>query len=455
MRNFLFDDFDVLTPAAWKQKIQVDLKGADYNDSLLWKTNEGIVVRPFYTKEDRNNTQISLPKKGYSICQSIFVDNATIANKLALDALSRGANSIQFIAEKPFDYQSLLQKIDTKSTAIYFKLDFLDTDFVQELSSSYQENNFYFQIDIIGNLAASGNWFSNLTSDIDQVKKITSNVSNAININASLYQNAGATIVQELAYALAHTNEYIEILGASKAKDIHYTFSIGSNYFFEIAKLRAFRLLHEALLKENGIENHSAHIFSKPSFRNKTIYDYNVNMLRTTSECMSAILGGSDTISNISYDTLYHKSNEFGERISRNQLLILQKEAYLQEAQSFADGVYYIESITKQLAEKALTLFKQIEKGGGFLSQLKKGTIQKKINDSAQREQDQFDNKEITLLGTNKLPNSEDRMKGDLQIYPFLKQNNTKTLIPPVLVKRLSEQHEKHRLETELYDTKK
>ena len=121
---------------------------------------------------------------------------------------------------------------------------------------------------------------------------------------------------------------------------------MGGNYFFEIAKLRAFRILWETLLNEYGIENSNVNIFTQPSLRNKTIYDYNVNILRTTSECMSAILGGSNTISNVSYDAIFHKSNEFGERISRNQLLILQQESYLQEAQNVADGSYYIDAIT-------------------------------------------------------------------------------------------------------------
>ena len=164
---------------------------------------------------------------------------------------------------------------------------------------------------------------------------------------------------------------------------IHFSFSVGSNYFFEIAKLRAFRILWAALLKEYEIRGFRSSYFCTTKFTKQNIYDYNVNLLRTTSECMSAILGGANTISNVSYDAIYHKSNEFGERISRNQLLILQQESYLTEAQSFAEGAYYIESITQQLAENALTIFKQIEKSGGFLKQLKDGIIQKKIKESA------------------------------------------------------------------------
>ena len=431
MNSFLFDDFNTLSPAAWKQKIQVDLKGADYNDTLLWKTNEGIVVRPFYSKEDRNDVDIDLPKKGFNICQSIFVDDVPIANKLAINALKRGANSIQFKANKSFDYTSLLRGINLSDTILYFNLNFLNSDFVLKLNEFCKNNNCYFQIDIIGHIAETGNWYTNLNSDINEVKKFTGSVKNSISVNVSLYQNAGASIVQELAYSLAQTNEYIELYGNSVANKIHYIFSVSSNYFFEIAKLRAFRILHKSLLKELGVESQTAHLFSQPSLRNKTIYDYNVNMLRTTSECMSAILGGSDTVSNVSYDTLYNKSNDFGERIARNQLLILQKEVYLQEAQSFADGAYYVESITKQLAERALEIFKEIEKSGGFLKQLKSGVIQKKIQDSAQKEQQQFDSNQITLLGTNKLPNRNDRMKDTLEIYPFFKKETFKNINSP------------------------
>ncbi|MEQ6123408.1 methylmalonyl-CoA mutase subunit beta [Pseudotenacibaculum sp. MALMAid0570] len=447
MSTFLFDDFEKLSPAAWKQKIQVDLKGADYNDTLLWKTNEGIVVKPFYTKEDRTNTSISLPKDGFNICQSIFVDDVSIANKLAIDALQRGANSIQFIATSIFDHLILLKGIKENVT-IYYNLKFLDAPFIDKLYEA--RKNQFFQIDIIGNLARTGNWFSNLKSDISTLKSIIQNKESSLTVDASIYQNAGASIVQELAYALAHTNEYIELYGAEVANKIHYCFSVGGNYFFEIAKLRAFRILHQTLLKEYGVKNSRAHIFTKPSLRNKTIYDYNVNMLRTTSECMSAILGGSDTIANVSYDTLYHKSNEFGERIARNQLLILQKEAYLEKVQHIADGAYYVESVTKQLAEKALLIFKQIEKGGGFLKQLKEGIIQKKIQENEKKEQELFNQEKFVLLGTNYLPNKEDRMKGNLEIYPFMKQNNTKTLIPPISPRRLSEHYEQRRLETEL-----
>ena len=448
MKPNLFEDFEGISAKAWKQKIQADLKGADYNETLLWQTDEGITVKPFYTKEDRTNTELNLPKTGFNICQSIFIDDEKIANSLAIDSLQRGANTIEFIAKNTFDYKLTLKNIDISSTKIYFKFHFLNADFISELSKYTNSKNILFNIDIIGNLAKTGNWFTNLKEDYKQLENIVSKNNNCIAVNASLYQNAGATITQQLAYALAHANEYLNHFGSGIVKKIHFNFSVGSNYFFEIAKLRAFRILWDSLLKEYNTKT-EAHIFVQPSLRNKTLYDYNVNMLRTTSECMSAILGGANTISNVSYDVIYHKSNEFGERISRNQLLILQQESALSEAQNFADGAYYIDSLTEQLAEKALEIFKLIEKGGGFLKQLKEGIIQKKIKESADKEQAKFDTGELVLLGTNKIQNSEDKMKNDLELYPFVKIRNQKTLIQPIIQKRLAELLEQERLKDE------
>lgn len=449
MSEFLFDEFDKISPAAWKQKIQVDLKGADYNDTLLWKTNEGIVVKPFYTSEDRTNRKIQTPEKGFNICQSIFIDNEKIANSLAIDALKRGANSIHFTASKTFDYKKVLENITTESIIIYFQFTFLDDDFQIALSKSINSKNTYFQNDIIGNLAETGNWFYNLKDDHQKLENIIQNTNNCISVSLDLYQNCGATITQQLAYTLAHVNEYLNYFGNEITSKIHFNFSVGSNYFFEISKIRAFRILWQSLLNQYKIDNIEAHIFTKPSLRNKTLYDYNVNMLRTTSECMSAILGGSNTISNVSYDTIFHKKNEFGERIARNQLLILQQESYLNNAQNYANGAYYIEDITEQLAEKALSIFKLIEKKGGFLKQLKSGIIQKKIKESALKEEDSFFKKEFVLLGTNLQQNVEDKMQEHLELYPFVKQRNVKTLIPPLTRNRISELIEKERLKSE------
>lgn len=446
--NKLFDEFNKVSPAAWKQKIQVDLKGADYNESLLWESEEGIVIKPFYTQEDRTHQKVNVSNKGFLVCQSIFVDKTNIASSLALDAIRRGATAIQFIAHKKFNIEKLLKDID-RSITLYFQFHFLDESFITSLAKDTNSFEVYFQLDIYGNLARSGNWFQNKAKDSEELKKIIQANENTVCIDGTLYQNAGANKTQQLAYILAQTNEYIEEFGTEVISKLHYQISVGSNYFFEISKLRALRILLNTLFEKHGVKNHSVHIFCQPSKRNKTLYDYNVNMLRTTSECMSGILGGANTISNLAYDAIYHKSNEFGERISRNQLLILQQESYLSDSQEYADGSYFIEQLTSQLAEKSLNLFKLIEKSGGFLSQLKKGSIQKKIKESADKEQEKFSKKELVLLGTNKLTNEKDRMKDSLELFPFVKSNRIKTLFPPILEKRISEQSEQERLTKE------
>jgi methylmalonyl-CoA mutase len=172
-------------------------------------------------------------------------------------------------------------------------------------------------------------------------------------------------------------------------------------------------------------------------------------MLRTSTEYMSAILGGADSISTQTYDTIFKKSNAFSNRIARNQLLVLREENGFDNAQENAKGSYYIENLTIEIAKKSLLIFKELEKQGGFLSVLKSGKIQTKIQEAAQKEQILFEKGILTLLGTNKFPNSEDKMKEEIELYPFLKPNKKQTLINPILSKRLSEEIEQIRLSKE------
>jgi len=457
MNKSLFKQFSEVSSKEWKQKIQADLKGADYNDTLIWQTNEGIDVKPFYHLDEFDNLSgISNTKvTAFKICQTIFVADLKKSNLKALDVISRGAEAIQFIIpSEDISIADLLQNIDVSRICIYFDLHFLSSDYIKRINSLKTENNsVYINTDIIGNLSKSGNWFSNLKEDHSNFESIV-NTTKTISINASLYQNAGATIIQQLAYALAHANEYLNHFSerldnhSKKSLQIVFNVSIGTNYFFEIAKLRALRILWKSLASEYGI-NKDCHIFATPSIRNKTIYDYNTNILRTTTECMSAILGGADTINNLAYDAVYHKDNEFSARISRNQLLILKHECYFNAVNNPADGAYYIESLTTQISEKALDLFKDLEANGGFLNQLKEGTIQRKIKESAHKEQTQFNEGKLVLLGTNKHPNMDDKMQHEIEIYPFLKKNPIKTIIEPILQKRISNDLDMNRLNKE------
>lgn len=450
MSKHLFDDFGPVSSKLWKQKIQYELKGADYNQALVWESPEGIKVKPFYhADEAATAAAVNTQATAFHIGQDIFVQDIQKSLSRALNTIERGAEALRFtIPSADADVATLLRGID-RSIPAYFYLQFHSIDFVKKLDTIAAEKqaHYYIMLDPVGHLAKDGNWQpgSDNLEVLTTVAKSCANLS-VVSVNGALYQNAGANIVQQLAYTLAHANEYFN-LGLGQ-KPLVIEMAVGANYFFEIAKLRALKLLYATVAKEYGFAE-NCHILAVPTRRNKTLYDYNVNMLRTTTECMSAIIGGADTVVNLPYDALYHKGNEFADRIARNQLLILKNESYFDKVNNPADGTYYIEELTAQLAEKALALFKEIEANGGFLQQLKHGVIQRKINESATKEQELFDAGKEVLVGTNKYPNKNDRMSADIELYPFVKAKPRKTLIVPIIEKRLAEKQEQERLEGE------
>lgn len=453
MSDKLFQEFESVTSKQWKQQIQFELKGADYNETLIWETPEGIKVKPFYHNDEfENNVSVNTEVSSFKILQRIFVFDIEKSNKRAKETLNRGAESIYFIIEKEESDLNVLFAELPKEVVYYVKPLFLSEEFSLKVNEFTKANNLQIKLllDPIGQLTQDGNWFTNLDTDFSVLNNLNAKVEIPfLSIDSGLYQNAGANMVQQLAYTLTHINEYFNrIQLTTDNRQLTIEVSVGSNYFFEIAKLRALRMLFDVLKKEYNYD-FDCHIIAQPTKRNKTLYDYNVNMLRTTTECMSAVLGGADAVSNLAYDVLFHKENEFGDRISRNQLLVLKHESYFDKVDNPADGAYYIESLTEQLAEKALELFKDIEKNGGLITQLIEGTIQRKISEASEKEQKLFDDGKEILLGTNKYPNKEDRMKHDLELFPFVKQNPRKTLITPIIEKRLAEKLEQERLEKE------
>ncbi|MCX2680702.1 methylmalonyl-CoA mutase subunit beta [Galbibacter sp. EGI 63066] len=456
MKHSLFSEFQEIPAKQWKQKIQSELEGADYNETLVTKTPEGINIKPFYSAEDLKDSLAPTPVASWNICEKIYAGNALVANKKALQAVGKGAESILFtIPKEDIQLDALFDDFPFETIAIHIEPHFLSVGFTEKLIHFFSDTkaDIHYHLDIVGHLARSGNWYFNMKKDIDvfcQLQKLLAKASEfktTTTIETSLYQNAGADIVQQLAYAMAHANEYLNLSGGNPVSFCFKT-AIGSNYFFEIAKLKALRLLWKTLAGEYNIEN-DCQLFCTSTKRNKTLYDYNVNMLRTTTESMSAVLGGANTICTLPYDAIYHKDNEFGSRIARNQLLILKHESYFDKVQNPTDGAYYIESLIKELAEKALTLFKQIEAGGGFLSQLKDHIIQKKIKETAASEQKGFHANEKILVGTNKYQNPTDRMENELELYPFVKTEARKTLLEPIIESRLAESVEQKRLKDE------
>lgn len=456
MSKPLFQEFEEVSAKQWKQKIQYDLKGEDYNEKLVYESRDGIKIKPFYHSEDITKTHKVPSPRNWDICEKIYVASAEKSNRRALKVLEKGAEAIWFIIpSEETDLCILFKELQLEKVRVQLGFEFLSEKYFNSLTQFLEGKkcNFHLQLDIIGHLARSGNWFHNLNEDHEILEKTiekVNGVKSVISIDAGLYQNSGATVPQELAYALAHANEYLNFFSNKGRKDLKLQFlvSTGTNYFFEIAKLRALRLLYASLALEYGFSE-DCYILAQPTKRDKTLYDFNVNLLRTTTQSMSAVLGGADAVYNLPYDVIFHKNNEFGDRIARNQLLVLKNESYLDKVSNAAEGSYYIESLTNQFSEKALLIFKEMERGGGFLKQLKEGVIQRKIAESAEKEQEEFDNGKRALIGTNKYKNPDDRMKNELELYPFLKMNPRKTLVKPILERRLSEKLEQERLEKE------
>ncbi len=440
--NNLFSDFEKVSSKQWKLKIQADLKGVDYQ-TLITHTLENIDIKPFYHHDSFKAFEQLSPQK-FHITQSLEIHDEKIANKIARNVLHKGARFFCFSFSAPFEIDILLSQLDNHQ--LLFKADMLDVDFLALL---YKKTNGKAKIfvDPIGHFARTGNWYENQDKDFAKLKdlhRIFPADYQFLEIRSGVYKNAGASVVQELAYALAQAVEYAEYIHPGIWRQMMFSFATGSHFFFEIGKLKAFRKLHQLIENEYDI-NEKAVIYSEPTLRNKTLFDPYVNMLRTTMEMMSAILGGSDFVANMPFDKVYRKSNEFSERIARNQLIILQEESDFQSALHSTDGNYYVENISRQLAEKALDIFKQIEKSGGLLSQLYKGKVQQKIAETAQKEQMDFDEGKIVLVGTNKYINKDEKPE-NIEVYPFMKKRSEQTLIRPIVPKRLSEKLENERL---------
>ncbi len=451
-------DFPDISAKFWKQKIQADLRGADYNETLVWESPEGIQVKPFYSREDlEKNAPAPVPcPTPWRVGQQVEVGDAGEANAFSRDAIARGAEHLNFSCKGGApDVSLLLRDIDLERVSVSFHDWNPEPEMLETFAASLPPSvaGVYLNFDPLGAMARKGSWRDGKGEDLSHLKACSTPFKGRkdvypLGIGMELYHEAGGTRVQQLAYALAQANEYLEALEDWEGQPILFHVAVGNDYFFEIAKLRALRLLCGTLLKAHGREE-EIRILAMPGKRNKTLYDYNVNLLRTSTECMAAILGNADMVVNTRYDALYHEPNEFADRIARNQLLILKHESHFDKVGNPASGSYYLERLTRQLADQALQLFKQIEKGGGYLAQLKEHTLQRKLKEAAAKEQAAFDEGSLVLVGTNKYPNPEDRMKGDLEKTPFLETRREKTRIEPILTRRLAAKHEQKRLNDE------
>ncbi|WP_278968323.1 methylmalonyl-CoA mutase small subunit [Phocaeicola barnesiae] len=449
----LFSDFPPVSTQEWMDKIQVDLKGADYEKKLVWKTNEGFKVKPFYRQEDLEGlkTTDGLPgqypylrgiKKDdntWFIRQDIRVDDPAEANAKALDILNKGIDSLGFhVPAKALDadfIRTLLKDICCECIELNFTTCQRHTLQLAELLVAYFKEKGYdpekiqgsVNFDPISKMLQKGKDLSGIVAKGAELVKILAPFPKfrCIAVNSLKLNNAGAYIYQELGYALAWGNYYLNALVEAgipvdlAARKIKFNFGISSNYFMEIAKFRAARMLWADIVKAYGPTEECACkmvAHAETSTFNLTLFDAHVNLLRTQTEAMSAAIAGVNSITVTPFDKVYETPNEFSERIARNQQLLLKEEAHLNRIVDAAGGSYYIENLTVAIAQQAWNLFLETEDAGGMLAAIQQGTVQDTVNASNKARHEAVSKRKEILLGTNQYPNFSERAEGKMPV---------------------------------------
>ena len=445
----LFTEFTAPTTQEWLDKIEVDLKGADFQKRLVWRTNEGFNVQPFYRREDLANlkTPDALPgefpfvrgnkkdSNAWYVRQNIKVDDPKAANAKALDILNKGIDSLGFKIPG-----SLVSKETVEALLDNILCDIVEVNFstcpchsleLAEILVEYFTKKGYDKEKVVGSI-----WWDPMMKMVMKGKDITPSLEmgpklvealkeypnfRCITVSTDVLNNAGAYIVQELGYALAWGNEYLQQLTDAgvdidlAAKNIRFNMGVSENYFMEIAKFRAARLLWAQIVKQYEPKCDCACkmiINATTSTYNQTLFDSYVNLLRSQTEAMSAALGSVHSMVVTPFDAPYEEATDFSERIARNQQLLIKEEAHFDRIVDPSAGSYYIEHLTDALAQEAWKIFLKVEEEGGFLAAVKAGTIQDDINaTNVKRHGDAAKRKEF-LLGTNQFPNFTEKSEG-------------------------------------------
>ena len=440
----LFSDFSPVTTEQWMEKVTADLKGADFEKKLVWKTNEGFKVKPFYRKEDLEGlkTTDALPgefpylrgnKKDnneWLVRQEIRVDDVKEANAKALDILNKGIDSLSFhVKAKELNaayLEMLLEGICAECVELNFStcqghvvdLANLLVEYFQKKGYDLNKLHGSINFDYLNKMLVKGKEKGSLVDTAKALIAATAALPEyrVINVNALTLNNAGAYIYLELGYALAWGNEYMNQLteagipAATVAKKIKFNFGISSNYFLEIAKFRAGRMLWADIVNSYLAEGDckcaaQMKIHAETSSFNLTVFDSYVNLLRTQTEAMSAALAGVDSMTVVPFDKAYETPNDFSERLARNQQLLLKEESHFDKVIDPAAGSYYIENLTVSIAKQAWNLFLAVEDEGGFYAAVKAGKVQEAVNASNKARHEAVAKRKEILLGTNQYPN--------------------------------------------------
>lgn len=440
----LFSEFPPISTKEWESLIQQDLKGADYDKKLVWKTMEGFSVRPYYRAEDIDDVKnisaspgdfpflrgTKLSTNDWLVRQDFDACDAQV-NANAIDAISRGADAIGFITCEDCEpsaegLSKLVAGIDPTQTEINFvsgcrsrKILPVYIEVLKKGKVDLTEAKGSFDYSPLSAFSLNGKFCVDANTAAERTKEVIELGGELPNfrllaVRGDIFRNAGASLVQELAFSLAMGAEYLNWLTEQGVKPVEvlskmkFTFAIGSSYFMEIAKFRAARYLWakvaEAYLPAE-IDSTMMCIHAMNSQWNKTVYDPYVNMLRTSTEAMSGVLGGIHSMTVLPFDTPYQKPTIFSERVARNQQLILKEEAYFGKVVDPSAGSYYIEKLTQSIVHHAWELFLKVQTMGGYTEAFTKGFIQNEIKEISQKREANIASRRETVLGTNQYPN--------------------------------------------------
>ncbi|GHT54167.1 methylmalonyl-CoA mutase small subunit [Bacteroidia bacterium] len=496
----LLSEFPPVSTEKWMEKIIADLKGADFEKKLVWKTNENFDVQPFYRKEDLAGLKAidTVPgefpyvrgtKKNndWFVRQDIVVTNFAEANKKALDILNKGVNSLGFKINgeeiSSENIATLLKDILPECVELNFttcnmqsaKLVEILVAYFKEKKCDLTKIHGSVNIDFVGIILRKGHvkeeWLKEMVAAVKAVVP-EMYLFKVIGVNACLLKNAGSTITQELGYALAWGDELLSQLikaglePALAAKKIKFNFGVSTNYFLEIAKFRAARLLWAEIVESykptckhdcpnEGPNNQcrcasKMNIFAQTSTFKQTVYDAHVNLLRTQTEAMSASIAGVNSLLVNTFDEAYKTPDDFSERIARNQQLLLKEESHFDKVADVSGGSYYIETLTDSIAKEAWKLFTDT-KAKGFYKSVLAGEIQNAVNASADKRFKALAQRREVLLGTNQFPNFAEvagqKIVADTTTTCGCSGNESG--IPTLNTKRLGDEFETLRLTTE------
>ena len=393
MQKTFFDDFKAVSKSEQQEKTKADLG----NNHLLWETLEGIGLQPIYHKEDVSTEKgFTAKARSWKLGQYIQLTHVEECLKRTELALANGVDVLYFVLDKQTDWiADVFQRIAGKDILAYFCFKQVPSSNLLQQIKSYDNAVLLYD--------PFGLWVEYGTQLLPEQANFFTTYSVPLFVDGAIYANAGAHAVQQIAFCLAQLNEYMTQLSTSFESQIEIVVRMAQagSYFTEMAKLVAFRCLAETMLGEYPLQA-DLKIIAEPSRRNKSRVDYNVNLLRTSSEIMSAILGEADVVVNHPYDLRFNPPSHFSDRMARNQLLILRHESYFDQFPKVTQGAYFIETLIKELKQSSWAQFLAIEAAGGWMQEVQNNSLQKQIGLAQQSEQALIDQGKSTVVGVNK-----------------------------------------------------